>query len=430
MNLNIEIKNTMNNKLLLFLFLITSLYTSAQLNENTKSTKKNELIYQFLSTSNISNKLDLNRIINDDPDYIFRNNKFYWGDVKNGLPNGCGLFYIKDSAIFIGEFINGKRNGYGIGMNQYEIYIGEYFNETHSGFGTTYTFNNKMNYEARLNYFISNQIAKIIHPENIKTEKFGISSKIVNADSSQTLNGRKIYYFNDTISNKIEFIITEFGNFVNNNLINEGVKKYESINNNLIEYIEMNYYNFTKKNNDTNALYDKVSYYIKKNGVTIKEGQFKKDTLVNGRISIYTEDYKNGLFTFEGKSINKEYWYGKLLSNTTDYTGNFKKFSFHGKGVLKSKFNTDELSPTGSYFEGTFIEGNMKEGTLFNTQTNDSYKGSFVNGLLEGKVKVLHNGKESEAIFKNGVKQNNSLSNNESESQVLKLYQLIKDYKF
>ena len=94
------------------------------------------------------------------------------------------------------------------------------------------------------------------------------------------------------------------------------------------------------------------------------------------------------------------------------------------------KFNTDELSPTGSYFEGTFIEGNMKEGTLFNTQTNDTFKGSLVNGLLEGKVKIIHNGKESEAIFKNGVKQNNSPTNKDSESEVIKLYQLIKEYKF
>jgi hypothetical protein len=207
MNLNIEIKNIMKNKLLLFLFLITSLYTSAQLNENTKSTKKSELIYQFLSTSNISNKLDLNSIINNDPDFIFRNNKFYWGDLKNGLPDGYGLIYIKDSAIFIGEFSNGKRNGYGIVMNQYEIYIGEYFNDNHSGFGTTYEFNNKLNYEERFKYFISNQITKIIQPENIENEKYGITSKIVDADSSQTLKGRKIYYFNDTNSNKIEFII-------------------------------------------------------------------------------------------------------------------------------------------------------------------------------------------------------------------------------
>ena len=63
------------------------------------------------------------------------------------------------------------------------------------------------------------------------------------------------------------------------------------------------------------------------------------------------------------------------------------------------KFNTDELSPTGSFFEGTFIEGNKKEGTLINSHTNDSYKGSLVNGLLEGKVKITHDGKESEAIF-------------------------------
>ena len=429
MNLNIEIKNTMKNILLLFLFLTTSLYTSAQLNEKLKSTKTSELIYQFLSTSNISNKLYLNSIINNDPDYVFRNNKFYWGDLKNGLPNGYGLFYVKDSAIFIGEFINGKRNGFGIGMNQYEIYIGEYFNETHSGFGTTYEFNNKMNYEERLNYFISNQITKIIQPENIENEKYGISSKIVDADSSQTLKGKKIYYFNDTISNKIEFIITEVGDFINNKLIGEGLKKYESINNNLTDFIEMNYYNFTKKNNDTNALYDAVEYTIKKNSVFIKEGQFIKDTLVNGRISVFTDD-KDGLMTFEGRTINKEFWYGKFSSNIRDYTGNFKNLSFHGKGVLKMKFNTDELSPTGSFFEGTFIEGNKKEGTLINSHTNDSYKGSLVNGLLEGKVKITHDGKESEAIFKNGIKQNNSLTNKDSESEVLKLYQLIKDYKF
>jgi hypothetical protein len=173
-----------------------------------------------------------------------------------------------------------------------------------------------------------------------------------------------------------------------------------------------------------------IEYKVEKNDVYIKEGQFMKDTLVNGKMSFFTEDVKEGLILLEGRSINKENWYGKLSSNIRDYTGNFKSVYPHGKGIMKMKFNTDELSPTGSYFEGTFIEGNMKEGTLFNTQTNDSYKGSLVNGLLEGKVKITHNGKESEAIFKNGVKQNNSPTNKDSESEVIKLYQLIKEYKF
>ena len=72
--------------------------------------------------------------------YCYEDGKYYIGDMKNGLPNGKGIKYYKDHKVrYKGEFIDGKKEGYGIqfSANGY-YYIGEWKNNRRHGKGTLY----------------------------------------------------------------------------------------------------------------------------------------------------------------------------------------------------------------------------------------------------------------------------------------------------
>jgi len=37
----------------------------------------------------------------------------YFGEIKNGVPNGQGTFYYTDGSVYVGGVKDGKRNGQG-----------------------------------------------------------------------------------------------------------------------------------------------------------------------------------------------------------------------------------------------------------------------------------------------------------------------------
>ena len=72
--------------------------------------------------------------------FIYKDGKYYIGDMKNGLPNGKGTKFYKDGNVrYNGEFIDGKKEGHG--TNYYSngnYYIGEWKNNQRHGRGTLY----------------------------------------------------------------------------------------------------------------------------------------------------------------------------------------------------------------------------------------------------------------------------------------------------
>jgi hypothetical protein len=48
-----------------------------------------------------------------DKQIVFPNGDFYEGEVSNDNPNGKGVLIKKEHGKYIGEFINGKRDGFG-----------------------------------------------------------------------------------------------------------------------------------------------------------------------------------------------------------------------------------------------------------------------------------------------------------------------------
>jgi hypothetical protein len=44
----------------------------------------------------------------------FKDGGFYIGDWKDGYGTGKGTYYWKDGQKYVGEFLNNKRQGYGI----------------------------------------------------------------------------------------------------------------------------------------------------------------------------------------------------------------------------------------------------------------------------------------------------------------------------
>ena len=81
--------------------------------------------------------------------YFYNDGKYYIGDMKNGLPNGKGIKYLEDGKIrYKGEFINGKREGYGIYyFSNGNYYKGEWKNNKQHGKGTLYKWDGDIIYE-------------------------------------------------------------------------------------------------------------------------------------------------------------------------------------------------------------------------------------------------------------------------------------------
>ena len=102
---------------------------------------------------------------------------------------------------------------------------------------------------------------------------------------------------------------------------------------------------------------------------------------------------------YEGEYMdNLKHGHGIFISHVagTVYSGQFLRGKKHGKGVLKFK--------DGTIFEGDFIEGRRKKGTL-RLSCGDIYDGEFVNEKFQGKgVYSYADGRHYSGDFKNNKK--------------------------
>ena len=86
-----------------------------------------------------------------DEQYAWEEGDYYIGPLFYELPNGNGKKYFKDGRIFEGNFVNGKREGFGRitfpNKKNSFFYIGEYKNDVGNGKGKEFYENGKVAYD-------------------------------------------------------------------------------------------------------------------------------------------------------------------------------------------------------------------------------------------------------------------------------------------
>ena len=81
-----------------------------------------------------------NGVYEKDKEGYFTENK-YEGEIENGKPNGNGIWTQMDGATYVGQFVNGLREGVGTftwssqGPESGSVYEGEYKNNRRNGKG-------------------------------------------------------------------------------------------------------------------------------------------------------------------------------------------------------------------------------------------------------------------------------------------------------
>lgn len=385
------------NFLLLFVLHFAFISNGQQINtiENAKSI--NEQINQFLSSTSKNNRLDFYKIKTQKPDYKFKDDIIYWGDIKNDMPNGFGIRFLEDTLFFIGEYVNGKRNGYGIRLGNNELYIGQYIDDNYSGFGSLYLLNDSIYFERNLSLLLDNKISKIIEPANIYKVFTGIFSNMDKEQKLQEFEGKAIMYNLDSGSTTVHQIAKKTGKYIGGTMVGDGILEIEYPNPNSTVYGKIIYIGDIKEGPKGNL----VAYSVdrKSNQSTKYEGVFTSRTDFKGKMispdGMVSEGQFNN-FILEGQ--------GKRVCNEYDYIGSFNNNNFSGKGIVKYK-DESKYSP-GSYFDGIWNNGQAVEGMFYNAETQEYMKGAYINGQLNGKVTITLNGKTSIVIYKNGEKQN------------------------
>ncbi|MCJ8014818.1 hypothetical protein MUG84_24345 [Paenibacillus sp. KQZ6P-2] len=90
----------------------------------------------------------------------------YYGEVKNGVPNGRGTMHWGDSKQYSGEFVNGKREGNGKYINEY-VQEGEKHKVVYSGTWKQ----DKMEGQGTLTYKVT-QEGDVVRSNEIQTGTF------------------------------------------------------------------------------------------------------------------------------------------------------------------------------------------------------------------------------------------------------------------
>jgi len=212
--------------------------------------------------------------------YIYDDGKYYIGDIKNNIPNGKGIKYLKNGNIlYEGDFINGKFEGYGKFICESgAYYIGQWKNGLSHGKGTMYYSNG-----------------------NIKLEGYWVNNK---------LEGNGKY-----ISKEGHYYIGHYKNGFRNG---KGIEYYP---NGSIKY-EGDWVNDVPEGNGA-FIWQDGFYYI---------GQFKNG-FRNGKGTMY---YPNGSVEYEGDWVNDKYE-GNGRYNLEDgyyYIGHFRDGKMNGKGTM------------------------------------------------------------------------------------------------
>ena len=275
-------------------------------------TEKNRLKYD--EKNNI-----MNFIINKE-----KNGDYYIGDLLNGQKNGKGILYNRNNIIkFEGDFINGTFQGNGrYNLEGGEYYEGQWLNGKRNGRGILYYSNGKVKYEGD---FINDKYQGSGR-YNWEDGKYYIG---------QWLNGERngkgiVYYKNNSIKYS--------GDFVNDEYQGNGIYNWED-----------------------------GEYY---------DGQWLNN-LRHGKGIMY---YKNGNIKYEGYFINGKYQ-GDGRYNWEDgkyYIGQWLNGLKHGKGILCDEEGNVK-------YEGDFVKDKYEGKGKFVLESGNYYIGDWLNGVRHGR---------------------------------------------
>lgn len=259
----------------------------------------------------------------------------------NGKLEGKQKQFYPDKSIYDGEFVAGKRNGYGIMSYSNGVeYSGDWKDDYQDGFGSLIIDN--------YSYYVGNW-----------SKKYGENQSTFNGEG---LLVTPLFIYDGEWNNGKK---DGFGILSIQNATYEGEWKNDAINGNgLVIFQDDSYYDGEWKNNKRHG----YGEYVWANGDAYY-GEWK-------------EDVPDGIGTI-------------LLSNGDSYSGEFENGTYSGEGVYTWK--------NGDRYEGIFDNNvRTKIGTYYYADGN-LYDGEFKNNKPDGKGKFFFkNGSYYEGNFKEG----------------------------
>ena len=427
-----------------------------------KVIKKSDIII-FKSIYPINTSLNFNYEFFGKIFYDNGNKGTYKGFIINGKREKKGIMEYPNNYIYIGNWLNDEKSGYGIIINKkvdnleknnkkkiikttfqllneekyndlfqrngfyfnniIEIYKGYFKNNKKEGLGEFLDENgnyykgnwenDKKNGEGEIEYNITkiinnNVLLKCkIYKGEWKDDKWNGKGTIILED------GRLIegYFINDTIN-----ISKNYKIYYKNGNIYYGLIDNDFNKNGIGELIYFNG-NFFKGNwkNDLKNGKGKYEY----NNESIFDGEWENDKIINGLFYSDKNDYEN--LKNEEKFQNFEKIFIKNLIKGIIYGGTFINENLNGGGIYilpneycyvgdfidnKKNGNGRMISKEGNIYCGEWVNDKKEGYGTMNYQNKDSYIGSWKNDKIEGEgMYILKNG--------NSIHGNKNYSNND-----------------
>ena len=358
-------------------------------NDRFLKTIKKEIVYDFMNVKDIK------------PNSIFYkkikllNGDEYEGELtKDNIKEGYGWCKSADNYIYIGEYKNDKRNGYGtllrIVDKKNKIEYDGYWKDDHEhGNGKRFLPEGKIEIGEWENGELKK--GKTVNPneeqnDEIKTEGFLKNYwKLISIISVAILLIFSIFliiYFNSSKN-------------VNTKVLRGECVEYEG------EIKD------GKKNGDGTCKYDNGDIYKGNWKNNVREG---KGILTWANGNIYNGYFKNdtikgqGLVTLtNGNKYKGEFendWMDVTYTNGDKYKGKFKKGLLHGNGIC--------TYANGNKYDGEWKDGNIDGYGTYTWSDGDKYNGEWKNDKRDGCGKLIKaNGKvDYDGFWENGEKVN------------------------
>lgn len=311
--------------------------------------------------------------------------KFYCNNsiVYEGFfKNFCGEFaFFYDDQIYVGEFKNGKRNGFGETLNLKDdtIYEGYWKNDLYHGKGVLMDKFGDKEYEGLWKNGMKDEYGILYYRE------YGEPFKYVGDFKEDKKEGYGILYENENYRDKSSWIKHYSGWWKNDekngdalcyncdNLYYEGEIKdgYENgFGNRFYQDGTLQYKGYFKKDDYHGQ---GTLFYI--DGTVCFEGIFQNGNPCNGTFynfedgSVHPTEIINGDYYTKGVLIEPE------TDGTIYHRGSFKNGLFHGDAISKD-------------YKGTFKDGKFHgKGTFHSFWDDKEYIGQFINGFFwDGKT--------------------------------------------
>jgi len=327
-----------------------------------------------LSLVKYNNKIK-DRLNIDLIDYKYLNERYFIGEI-----NGKGEEFniLNDELIFKGDYINGKRTGYGKEYYEKEKikYEGEYLNGKRNGKGKEYYINGNIKFEGIYLLGLKYEGKGYDIDGNILYELEDGKGYIKELDNygfiifeGEYPNGKgKEYLFDKNI--KFE------GDFINE--IKWNGKGYD-VNKNIIYELKNGRGYIKELDYFGNLIYEGDYIYGKRNG---RGKEYYNDKIIFDGLFLYNyrnsgKEYINDELEFEGKYLFSKKWDGKGY----DKNGNIIYELNNGNGKVKEYLYNKLI------FEGEYLNGKRWKGKEYNGYGRLKFEGEYLNGKRNGRGK-------------------------------------------